>query len=351
MEEYEYTKKMKRFFILLQTILCWSVCIFGLAPVDVADNTLKVNGKSEEVFYYGFAAGDELVFSFKEVHDWSLKELEISELPSSVKFMDYKVRKIEKKIIYIPQTGIYKFRFTNPAGTARICKIKIQRIPAGTATRDFNSSVYWHTVQDTTYIPTQEKFLMKRDTIAQTLVERVTKIGTSNIFYGKLNKDLIDFTLPEGTVSWSYYIGVGTEGKKAFVKAKRGFLNTAASMASHIPGYGSMAALAMYGINAFSMIQGEDNVKFWFMDDEINAFLFKTGKKFKCFKQGDVLNDAAQEKKPLTGKIYLGLLNDNTIEPINVTVSVTAIVVSEHNSIRNNKLMKIVSREEGYLKN
>jgi len=63
------------------------------------------------------------------------------------------------------------------------------------------------------------------------------------------------------------------------------------------------------------------------------------------------VNDAAREKRPLTGKIYLGLLNDNIIEPINVTVSVTAIVVSEHNSILNNKLMNIVSREEGYLKN
>jgi hypothetical protein len=285
------------------------------------------------------------------VHGWSLKELEVSEYPSSVKFMDYKVRKIDKKKIYISRTGIYKFRLVNPEASARICKIRIQRIPASTGTQDFSSSVYWRTVQDTTYIPTQEKYLMRRDTSAQTLVERVTKIGTSNIFYGKLNKDLIDFTLPAGTVSWSYYIGVGTEGQKAFVKAKRGFFNTAASVASHIPGYGTMAALAMYGINAFSMIQGEDNVKFWFIDDEINASMFKTGKKFRSFKQGDVLNDAAQMKKPLTGKIHLGLLNDNSIEPINVTVSVTAIVVSEQNSIRNNKLMKILSREEGYLKN
>ena len=342
---------MKRFLFLFPVMLGWSICVSGASPVDVADNTLKVNEKSEEVFYYGFSAGDELVFSFKEVHGWSLKELEISELPMSVKFMDYKVRKIQERKIYISRTGIYKFRLVNPESSARICKIKIQRIPAGPATQDFNSSVYWHTVQDTTYVPTEEKYLMKRDTSAQTLVERVTKIGTSNLFYGKLNTDLIDFTLPAGTVSWSYYIGVGTEGQKAFVKAKRGFINTAASVASHIPGYGTMAALAMYGINAFSMIQGEDNVKFWFIDDEISASMFKAGKKFKCFKKGDVLNDAAQQKQPLKGKIYLGLVNDNSFEPINVTVSVTAITVSEQNSVRNNKLMKIVSREEGYLKN
>jgi len=342
---------MKRFLIVLSLIGCLSTSVFGMSPVDVAENTLKVNGKSEEVFFYGFAAGDELVFSFKEIHGWSLKELEITELPSSVKFMDYKVRKIKNKKLFIQRTGIYKFRLVNPEGTARYCKLKIQRIPASTSTQNFNSSVFWHTVQDTTYVPSQESYLMKRDTTAQTLMERVTKIGSSHLFYGKSNKDLIDFTLPVGTVSWSYYIGVGTEGQKAFVKAKRGFLNTAASFASHIPGYGSMAALALYGINAFTMIQGEDNVRFWFMDDETNASLFKFGKQFKSFKQGNVLNDAAQLKKPLAGKIYLGLLNDNILVPINVTVSVTAIVVTEQNSIRNNKIMRITGREEAYLKN
>jgi len=144
---------------------------------------------------------------------------------------------------------------------------------------------------------------------------------------------------------------VGSEGRKEFVKAKRGFLNSAASVASHIPGYGTMAALALYGINAFSLIQGEDNVKFWLMENEVDASLFKFGKKFKSFKQGDVLNDAAQLKKPLSGKIYLGLLNDNLIESINVTISVTAIVVTEQNTVRNNKIMRITNREEAYLKN
>jgi len=62
------------------------------------------------------------------------------------------------------------------------------------------------------------------------------------------------------------------------------------------------------------------------------------------------LNDAAQMKRPLDGKIYLGLQNDNLLQPINVTISVTAIVVTEQNSVRNNKLMKITPREEAYLK-
>jgi len=343
---------MKKLLILLSVISFWSTSVFGISPIDVAENTLKVDEHSEEVFYYGFAAGDELVLSFKMQKGSSLSELEISEFPSSIKFMDYKVKKIENHKLHILRTGVYKFRLTNSENSARICKIKIQRIPANLATLlNFNTSVYWRTVQDTSYVPTQEKFLMKRDTTAQTLIERVTKISSSNIMNGNSNKDLIDFTLPKGTISWSYYIGVGSEGQKAFAKAKSGFLNSAASTASRIPGYGTMAALALYGINAFSLIQGEDNVKFWFIGDETNASLFKFGKEFKSFKQGDVLNDAAQMKKPLSGKIYLGLLNDNLIESINVTISVTAVVATERNSIQNNKLMLITSRKEAFLKN
>jgi len=343
---------MKRILILLSVVSCsLSALAFGLLPIDVAENTVKVNEHGEEVFYYGFEAGDDLVFSFNMVNGSSLDELQISELPSSTKFMDYNVKRIKNKTLHVSRTGIYKFRFTNPTNSARICKIKIQRIPSIMGRQDFNTAVYWRTVQDTTYVPTEEKYLMRKDTVAQTLMERVTKIPSKSYIYGSSGKELIDFILPKGTVSWSYYIGVGTKGQKAFSKAKSGFLNSAATVASHIAGYGTMAALAMYGVNAFDAIQGEDNVKFWFIGDEASAAIFRIGKTFKSFKQGDVLNDAAQMKKPLEGKIYLGLLNDNMIEPINVTVSVTAIVVTEQNSIRNNKLMKITPREEAYLKN
>jgi len=342
---------MRRFLILLCLMACRGGFVFALGPMDLAENTLKVSEHGEQVFYYGFAAGDQLVFSFKAVKGGALTELEISELPASASFMDYNVKKLENKTLRIPRTGIYKFRFSNTTNSDKVCNVRIQRIPAGPATVDFNSSVYWHTVQDTVYLPSQEKYLMRRDTMAQTLVERVMKIGSSSIISGTGNKELIDFTLPRGTVSWSYYIGVGSEGQKAFSQAKSGFLNSAAATASHIPGYGTMAALALYGFNAFSLIQGEDNVKFWFMVNATNASMFKYGKKFSCFKQGDVLNDAAQMKKPLAGRVYLGLLNDNLIESINVTVSVTAIVVTEQNSVRNNKVMSITSRKEPYLKN
>src|SRR5258705_3857823 len=122
-------QKKFTFLFLLFSILGSSM-IAQLKTVDVAENTLKVSGFGEEVFYYGFAEGDQLIFNFQEMNDKELKELEITELPSSSKFLEYKTKKIENKTINISRTAIYKFRFSNSAIGIRACKFKIQRIPA-----------------------------------------------------------------------------------------------------------------------------------------------------------------------------------------------------------------------------
>ena len=91
---------MKKLTLLILTIGFFSIKIFGQTTVDVAETTLKIGGLGgEEVFYYGFTEGDQLIFNFEEVKGKELKEVEIIELPSSSKFMDYKSKKIENKIL------------------------------------------------------------------------------------------------------------------------------------------------------------------------------------------------------------------------------------------------------------
>ncbi len=51
------------------------LCLFSCSPnisraqsiVEVAESTLKVSGLGEEVFYYGFAEGDKLIFDLKRL--------------------------------------------------------------------------------------------------------------------------------------------------------------------------------------------------------------------------------------------------------------------------------------------
>lgn len=335
---------------LIVCLLC-NVSIFGQTIIDIADNTFKVAGLTEEVFYFGFAEGDQLIFNFQELKGKQLKELEIIELPSSSKFMDYKSINIENKIINVTKSGIYKFRFSNSAISGRVCKFKIQRIPANDKLKNFNTNVYSRTVYDTTYTPIQENYLIKSDTTAISVVDQIAKVSSKTAMNGNPNNIIVDFALPNSTITWSYYIGVGTEGKEACQKATDEFLSTATEIVSTIPGYGTMAALAITGINYFTKVQGDDNVKYYFITNWDNVMLFKSDQTFCQYKQGDVVNDASRMTQPLSGKIYLGLKNDNIRDAIEVIIKVTAVTVSQQWGTRSVQKMDITSREELYLQN
>jgi hypothetical protein len=342
---------MKKTFIL--SIIFLIISIIGRAQnqIDIYESTMKIVAMGTEEYLCGFAEGDQLVFNFEEVNGKELKELEIVELPSSSKFLDYKTTKVVNKTLSVSKTAIYKFRFSNSAISGRICKVKIQRIPASDATKNFNTSVYTKTVYDTTYIPTQERFLIKSDTSAISVVDQIAKVSSQTAMNGNSNKTVVDFSLPDGTISWSYYIGVGTEGKEAFQAATDKFLPEATKFAATIPGYGTMAALALTGINYFSKVQGADNVKYFFITNGDNVILFNSNQQFYQYKQGDVVNDASKMTKPLDGKVYLGLLNDNISTAIEVIIKISAITVNQVWETRIVQKSNITSRQELYLKN
>lgn len=336
----------KKFTSILLSFLFYQLSIAQLKPIDVAENTLKIGRFGEEIFYYGFAEGDKMIFSFEEANGKELKEIEIVELPSSSKFMDYKTNRIQNKTITINRTGIYKFRFANSAISGRVCRFKIQRIPASDVTMNFNTSVSWKTIYDTTYTTESEIYLESSDTSVVNLVDQVPKVSSKNALNGNDNKTIVDFSLPKGTISWSYYIGVGNEGKQAYDKASNAFLSAGAQTVSKIPGYGVLAALALNGINYFLATQGRDNVKYWFISNWDNVLLFKSNHTFLQYKQGDVINDAYQMQAPRSGQIYLGLYNDNIRDAIEVTVKVTAIVVTEVWKTKPIQKMNVISRRE-----
>jgi hypothetical protein len=324
-----------------------SVC---QVPVIVTESTLKIPALSEEVFYHAFAEGDRMIFSFQEVNGKELKEVEITEWPSSSKFMDYKTKSIPEKMLEVASQAVYKFRFSNTSLAGRVCKIVIKRIPANPAREKFNTTVYWHTVYDTLRTPVTENYLEKSDTVIQHIVDNVSKVSSQNAINGKPNRTVMDFYLPENTIAWSYYIGTGNEGREAFEKSKDDFVGVAAKTISTIPQYGPMAALALYGINLFSKIQGGDNVTYYFITDAENAQQFMSGLSFLQYKQGDVINDASQMKAPLTGKLFLGLVNDNVMQPIEVIIKVTAVQVTQKWGKRTVDQITLTPRQEPFAK-
>ncbi len=340
---------MKKSILILITSGLLMICkIYGQTPIDVAENTLKVGGLGEEVFYYGFSEGDQLIFNFEEVNGKELKELEIIELPMSSKFMDYKTKKIDNKTINIIKTGIYKFRFANSALTGRICKFKIQRVPSSEVTKNFNTSVYWRTVYDTTYTNEQEKFLVRADTSISNLTDQVAKVHSQGNMQG--NKSSFNFTLPENTVVWSYYIGVDQEGQQEYEEATKELSNKAAPLISKLAGFNPLAALALGSASYLTTLQKGEDIDFYIVDNN-NVNLFLAGQGFNYIKKGKVINDFSRITSPLVGTYHICLSNDNAITGVNVAIKITAIQVSKVWDTRPIQKMHVTSRQEAYLKN
>lgn len=338
----------KRFVTLILICVLKSTLFAQLTALDVAENTLKVHGLGEEFFHYAFAEGDQLVFNFEEVDGKELKEVEILEYPSASKFMDYKTKKVENKTITVSKTGIYKFRFSNSAIVGRVCKFKIQRIPASESTKNFNTSVYWRTVNDTSYTTSQEEYLVKADTSVSTITDEIAKVHSGGNLNG--NRTTFNFTLPKNTVAWSYYIGVDQAGQEAYQQATALLAKKAGPIVRRIPGYGPLAALALDGASYLSQLQAGEDIDFWIVSPE-NVGLFSSGEQFYYLKTGKVINDYSKMAAPLQGTLHMCLSNDNAITGVTVAVKIAAVVVNKQWGTREVKHMHLTPHEEAYLKN
>ena len=128
---------------------------FAQTPITVTENTFRIKSNAEELFYFGFAEGDQMVFSFEEVNNNSLKIIEFGTYNTAPFFAEHKVKKIANKTIRILKTGVYQFRLVNNGILGRTCVLKIQRIPASEKTTAFSSTVYWRTAHDTIHTKNQ----------------------------------------------------------------------------------------------------------------------------------------------------------------------------------------------------
>jgi hypothetical protein len=319
----------------------------GQTPVDVADNTFKVKSFGEEIFYYGFAEGDQLIFSFQEVDNKELKEVEIIEMPGSSKFMDYKSKKVENKTVHITKEGIYKFRFANGNIAGRICKVKIQRVPASPATANFNTNVLWRSVFDTTYTTEQERYLVKSDTTVSNFFTDNPHVHSQSSLSGG-NSTFSKFTLPDNTVAWGFYLGVGQEGQQALADATSELAKSAGPLVSKIPGYGPLGALALNGSSYLVKAQGKESINYAVVDID-NEILWAGGQNYNAIARGQSTNAFSRVTNATKGDFYVCLTNTNIITAVDVTIKVTAIVVNNQWGERPVAKMHVAQRQEAYL--
>jgi hypothetical protein len=313
---------MNRLILTFSALLILNISLQSQTAIDVVDLTQRIGALEDKTLMYGFAEGDQIVFNFSELDGKELKEMEIAEYPTNSKYMDYKISKVENKTINVGRKGIYTFRFSNSALTGRVCKIKIQRIPAKDALKNFNTDVEVRTFYDTTWTQKSKTIIERVDTVPEVVLDKQGEIVhvASNEHGAYSNVEVI---LPKYTDHWAYWIGVGEDSQSSFTAAQE---KMAQKSLKYLGMADPLAAIAVGGISYLVSETAVDNVAYNLkyykvVDDVKNEYIFHNG--------GDIVKPdygvMYPPKAPRVGYVYFNLYNDNMIDPISVYIKVLAV--------------------------
>lgn len=321
------------FLFSLLTLHC-----YAQDTIDVVEKTIKVGGLSKETEYYGFAEGDKVIFNLTVENKKEIKDITISEYPNSVKFADHTTDKVENKVLNIFRNSVYVFEYYNSNMGGRTINIKIQRVPKSESTKFFNTNIKWVNKVDTTLIAKENTYLISSDTSIVDVTDAKVRVH-SQTNLDNPNRTTVDFTLPANTIKWTYWIGVGDEAQQAFKKDQVNFSKNGAKIISSI---NPLAGLA-FGLFTMTQVNAGNHVKYYFLPTFDDKQKFQAGQAFMELKKGDVVADFGLMSYPTKSNrdCYVGLVNDNMLQGIDVNVKILAVVV-------NNKYKTVVEQVPVY---
>ena len=320
--------------------LLYAGMAFG-QKITVAELEIKLGpGRSEELLY-GFALGDKIIFSVEEGNGNTIHEVTVTEYPDVQKFKAYDLKKEKNREFIVNDKSVYKFGFTNNSAYNRLCKIKIQRIPANDTLKSFNTAVKWVTVQetenisytkdivvgyDTLFVQKKQKVLALQKKYEEIVLDKNQRVSSKAIL-GE-NKSNISFIAKDETkkvVAWAYWVGVGEESNE-YWKQNRSMIVGAVKGVAAI--YTSpLGAIAAGAITNLALPANGEDVEYALANAQA-ATLFFENKPYKFFDKGKGV--AAYKRftdvNMLQGKFAVLLVNDNYVQPIDVNVKVSAII-------------------------
>ncbi|OYQ38236.1 hypothetical protein CHU92_06030 [Flavobacterium cyanobacteriorum] len=343
---------MNRIVFALFFISCFC---FG-QKTDVAELQLKLEPNASEELLYGFAAGDKILFTVEEAGGKTISEVAVAEYPQTFKYRELEVKKEKNREFRVNQKAVYSFTFANKSKESRICRVKIQRVPASSDTRAFNTAVKWATVHDTLWNTFTRDVVVGYDTVYEQKIKKVVAFEKryEEVVLDKnqrvdakttlgQSRAAVAFTLPAAytgkdetkkVVAWAYWVGVGEESNE-FWKQNRKMIVGAVQGATTMftSPLGGIAAGAV--TNLILPTNGED-VEYALVN-EANSRLFFQEKAYKSFDSGKGIAAYKRftDEALMKGKYFIALINDNIVQPIDVNVKVSAIV--EHIKYRDEK--------------
>ncbi|MET0298633.1 MAG: hypothetical protein ABW036_02695 [Flavitalea sp.] len=316
--------------------------------LDVTEQTIRIGGGKKEELMFGFAAGDRIIFNFQEMNNKELKEIEITEYPTLSRFSDYKTKAVKNKEIIVSQQGIYIFRLKNSSISKRICKVKIQRIPASESSVNFNSAVSWLTRQDTvwqsyttdvvvgydtTYVPRVKRVMVRSEVDEQLISDQVQRISSSS--RGENRASIVvslppDMRTPYKTstiIAWAYWVGVGPDASRAWQQNMRNVRER------NLDYYTPLGAYATGGIPTLDLPRNGQRINYFITDLE-NRDLFMQNQPFRYVSDGKGFGDYRKftNTAQCQGSFYLCFDNANSpgsgnlVGATNINVKVVALI-------------------------
>lgn len=300
--------------------------------VSVFDGSVLTSNCNPKLYYYRFREGDKVEFNISSKKNKKIKSIRIVQYPNFERYTNIDCTDPLKFELNVPKTGIYFIEIigNHCLGAKRKIRLKIDRQPLHDSCANFNCDVQFRTVVDSSEVWKDETYLVRNDTAFLELLDQTIKISSQNALNGNSNLRASSFNLPEGTVSWSYYIGVGQKATQEYDNKISEYNN---QLAAGIAAAEPMTALLLYGINRFLKVNEGDNVRFWISSMPAASEMFVSQGTYSpdpmtLLKQGDVINDASRMNRPAKGQVHFLMLNDNIMDPIQIKLVVKCMTVT-----------------------
>lgn len=336
------------FLLLLTTI---QTC--AQPSIEVADLTFKLKSGANDTLYFGFAAGDQVIFSFEETDGKGLKEVTVFGFPRQKIYAGYEISQLIDKSLVVLKESVLGFTFQNAnLAKAKVVHVVIHRVPAQAATEKFDTKVHWIEKIDTTWGDFVNQSVIEYDTTFNrsyewvydhTEQEEIMVMDKSQRVHSLASlqnvQTFLSFKLPQNQSTdemstkvgaWAYWIGVGKESNDAWQQNKKAISKSVETIAGYaFSPLGALAAGVVVNLSLPSM--GED-VSYELVSPS-NHILKSEKKEYIRLDYGKGVGGYKRFSDPAVcqGTYYVEMENDNYIQEIDVNLKVSAIIEKKIN--------------------
>ncbi|MBL7826763.1 MAG: hypothetical protein JNJ57_09040 [Saprospiraceae bacterium] len=309
---------MRHLLFLLPTILS------AQSPIFVADQTFRMDGKSEYV--YAFAEGDEVQLYVQELNGKKIKSIELWQHPDHLFFRAYELDSTLQKNITIPQTGIYLLRFNEVGINKKICRFTLHRKPASAETTRFNTHIAWNLQEYPAFRITKKSVEAGVKTELQSISGQVTV--SARKFYTTKPVNAWQFTLPPNTRQWAYRISVGQSTQEARQRDAQKLTQALQMGSVKLMGVEPTTALAAFALGLaidLTVSSSGEDVEYAITDWD-NWQKFSKGAPYQAhMQQTNITVDVQRRYAPLAGTYWFALRSNNWVDDINVSIEIEAV--------------------------